>query len=223
VLRARPFARAALRKKGYPDLVSRLGSPFLGPLISVEGALRRRGPRNGHSRADFRAIEADAIGSEFDALWQRRLAEGTRLLAVRDAKTLRWHFADRGRPHSPFLVCASAGSELLGYVAIVRQDARHLDLPRARVADIFVEHDDPTIVEQLLYRSADRARAAGAAMLEVIGLPSSLRRTIAALRPFELQDQSWPFLYKAVDPALHATLSDERVWYAGLFDGDGSL
>jgi hypothetical protein len=223
VLRARPFAGAALRKKGYRDAVDRWGGALLAPLIRLEGALRRRGPRRVRSRAEFRTIGAGSIGSEFDGLWRRRLAERPRLLAVRDAQTLRWHFADRGRPHSPFLVCASIGSQLLGYMAVVRQDARHLGLARARVADIFVERDDPEIIRQLLHQSAEHARRTGAAMLEVIGLPQPLRRIFEALRPFELVDDSWPFLYKAVDPALQETLADESVWYAGLFDGDGSV
>jgi len=223
VLRARPFARAALRKKGYRDVVDRWCGPVLSALIRAEGVLRRRGPRRLPSRAEFRTIGAGSVGPEFDALWQRRLAEHPRLLAVRDARTLRWHFDDRGRPHPPFFVCASAGSQLLGYVAVVRQDATHLGLARARVADVFVEHDDPEIIRQLLHQSAEHARRTGAAMLEVIGLPQPVRRVIEALRPFELLDEEWPFLYKAVDPALQERLADESIWYAGLFDGDGSV
>jgi hypothetical protein len=112
---------------------------------------------------------------------------------------------------------------LLGYVAVVRQDATHLGLARARVADVFVEHDDPEIIRQLLHQSAEHARRTGAAMLEVIGLPQPVRRVIEALRPFELLDEEWPFLYKAVDPGLQKRLADESIWYAGLFDGDGSV
>ncbi len=60
-------------------------------------------------------------------------------------------------------------------------------------------------------------------MFEVIGFPKSVRRCLADLRPFELHDDSIPFLYRAVDPQLHQNLSDPTVWYASLYDGDGSL
>jgi hypothetical protein len=223
VLRAGPFARAALQKKGVPLAAARSVAPLLALLLRSEAVVRRRWPRNVRSGIELVVISASSIGVEFDELWQRRLAECSRLLAVRDAHTLRWHFASRGRPHSPFLVCAFSGSELLGYVAVVRQDAAHIELRRARVADIFVEHDDPEIIRQLLIRSAAHARTAGADMLEVIGLPRSVRRVVDGLRPLEILDGSSPFVYKAVDPALDEKLLDEEVWYAGLFDGDGSI
>jgi len=223
VLRTLPFARAALRKKGYSPAVIPWGGPVLALLVGMEGALRRRGPLRSRSSADVLTIAADAIGAEFDDLWERKVSEGRRLLAVRDARTLRWHFAERGQTHTPFLVCAHAGSRLVGYVAVVRQDATHLDLPRARVADIFVAGDDPSIIQLLLCQAAARARERGAAMLEVIGLPRTVRRAVDALRPLEIPDESPPFLFKAVDPRLQNQLADETVWYAGLFDGDGSL
>jgi hypothetical protein len=222
VLRPSSFARGALRKKGVSRVAARPAAPALALLIRAEG-LRRRWPREVRSGVDLKVIDAASIGVEFDRLWQRRLAECPRLLAVRDAQTLRWHFASRGRRHPPFLVCALSASELLGYVAVVRQDAAHLGLTRARVADIFVERDDPEIIRQLLARSAGHARSTGADMLEVVGLPRQIRRVVDGLRPFEIPDASSPFVYKAVDPALGERLADERVWYAGLFDGDGSV
>jgi hypothetical protein len=222
VLRPARFARGALAKKGLPRAAALPAAPFLALLIQTE-RLRRRWPREVRSDVELRVISAPSIGVEFDQLWQRRLTEWPRLLAVRDAQTLRWHFASRGRPHAPFLVCAFSGSALLGYVAVVRQDAAHLELARARVADIFVAHDDPDIIRQLLVRSASHARSAGADMLEVIGLPRTIRRAVEGLRPFEIVDGSSPFVYKAVDTSLDEQLADEKVWYAGLFDGDGSV
>jgi hypothetical protein len=222
VLRPARFARGALVKKGLPRAAAQPVAPLLGLLICAE-RLRRHWPRQVRSGIELTVISAPSIGTEFDGLWKRRRAECSRLLAVRDAQTLRWHFASRGRPHAPFLVCAFSASELLGYVAVVRQDAAHLELARARVADIFVEHDDPEIIRQLLVRSASHARSAGADMLEVIGLPRAIRRVVDGLRPFEIRDASSPFVYKAVDPALDERLADESVWYAGLYDGDGSI
>ena len=60
-------------------------------------------------------------------------------------------------------------------------------------------------------------------MLEVVGLPRQVRAAVRAFRPSTLADRCWPFSYKTADPELRAELPEERRWYAGLYDGDGSL
>jgi hypothetical protein len=223
VLRSRPFATAALRKKGYSSRVSRVAGPLLAPVFWTEGRLRRRDVRHVADRIELRTVPPEDIGSEFDHLWQRKLAEEPKLLAMRDSRTLRWHFAGRGRPDPPLVIGAYARAELVGYAAVVRQDAPHLALKRARVADLFVEGDNPEVVRALLSSAAAEARLGGAAMLEVIGFPSHLRQIFQTLRPFELRDESWPFLFKTSDPGLQTALAAESQWHACLFDGDGSL
>ena len=54
VLRSGPFARAALRKKGWSAHVSRPAAALLGPLVWAEGRLRRRGPQVVASGAELR-------------------------------------------------------------------------------------------------------------------------------------------------------------------------
>jgi hypothetical protein len=223
VLRPRAFSAAALRKKGLRARVSQSLAMLLSPFLWAENRLRRRGPLDGSYRTMLRTIDAAAAGAEFDDLWQRKLAEGSKLLAVRDSRSLRWHFDGRGRACPPVIVCAYDGSRLVGYVVIVRQDAPHLGLTRARVADLFVERDDPQTIRQLLGGAAAEARRGGAAMLEVVGFPSHVRRVFEALRPFELRNDSWPFLFKATDPAVQKVLAEREMWHACLYDGDGSL
>lgn len=223
VLRPRPFATAALRKKGYSSRISRIAGPLLAPALWTEGRLRRRGVRQVGDQIELRSLSPETIGPEFDRLWQRKLAEEPKLLAIRDSQTLRWHFAGRGRPDPPVVIGAYARAELVGYAAVVRQDAPHLALKRARLADLFVEGDAAEVVRALLSGAAAEARLGGAAMLEVIGFPSHVRRIIETLRPFELRDESWPFLFKTSDPELQAALAAESRWHACLFDGDGSL
>ena len=60
-------------------------------------------------------------------------------------------------------------------------------------------------------------------MLEVIGFPTHIRRLFQEYLPFELRNDSWPFLYKALEPGVHEALSSADLWHASLFDGDGGL
>lgn len=223
VLRGRGFLNAGLRKKGFSRAASHAGSVALAPALWAEAVLRRRqrGLRSG--RLDIRLLTAEQVDKGFDALWQRKLGEGQKLLAHRTAETLRWHYDAEDRPNPPFLLAAYRGERLVGYLGVVRQDAPHLALKRARVADIFVERDDPEVIRALLVAAMQHARQRAAHMLEVIGFPESVRRCLADLRPFELRDDSTPFLYRAIDPELHRALTTPDVWYASLYDGDGSL
>jgi len=82
-----------------------------------------------------------------------------------------------------------------------------------------------------LYMHLDRVDVAeGAIVIErlrkekdPIGFDAATRRLFAESAPREIVDQAWPFLYRAVDPALDAALAAESAWRACLYDGDGSL
>jgi len=223
VLRPGPFLAAGLRKKGLPGGPSRVVGAALGPLLRLEGAIRRRGPRDGQGPGSLRVLGTGDVGSDFDDLWRRRVAEGRRLLADRTAPTLRWHFAAEGRSPPARLVCAYEGARLDGYVALVRNDSAQIRLARAYVADIFVADDDPATVRRLLVAAARQARADGAAMLEAVGFPEPLRRLLTSFHPFSLRNDAWPFLYRAREAELDRILSEPGLWHACLFDGDGSI
>jgi hypothetical protein len=208
VLRPMAFAQSGLRKKGWQPSVSAVAAPLLVPAVWAEGMLRGRGPRRpGGDGPDLRVADA----------------HHGRLLAVRDAPALRWHFARRGRAHPPRIIAAYAGSRLRGYAAIVRQDASHLGLARARLADLIADADDPQVLRALVAGAAAEARRGGAAMLAAVGFPAPTRRIFQESRPFELRNESWPFLFKTADASLRDALGHESAWYACLYDGDGSL
>jgi hypothetical protein len=222
VLRSSAFLNAALRKKGFSRFVSRVGGVTLAPALWARGVLRGQGLL-GRTPYEVRILGGEELGQDFDDLWERKLREGQRLLAHRTAKTLQWHFAPAGRSHPLFLACAYDKGLLKGYMAVVRQDAPHIDLKRARVADIFVEQDDPEVIRLLLGAVLRHARTQGADMLEVIGFPDPIRSALLRCRPFERHEEASPFLYKVLRPELHQALSAPDLWYASLYDGDGSL
>jgi len=223
VLQPARFLNSGLRKKGYASAVSRVGSVMLAPLLRGDMRLRGRGPGFRDGRLNIKIHPAETAGSDIDDLWERKLAEGRKLLACRDAQSVRWHFAAAGKSHPPVLICGYSGTRLAGYLALVRQDAPHIQLQRARIADLFVERDDPDIIRQLSCAAMQQARADGADMLEAIGFPEHFQRLFQESHPFELWNESWPFLYKALQPELHYELTSADLWHACSYDGDGAL
>jgi len=221
VLGSRRFVGAALRKKGAPPALARLGAVALAAPVALYVAHRHRF-KYSTAGVDVSVMEPLAIDDSFDSLWER-VCVSDRLLAFRDSATLRWHLAPSRHEGWPFLVTAHDGQRLRGYAAFVRQDAPHLGLIRARVADLIVEDDDRQIVQALLMTGLTEARHRGAAMVELIGFPESIRRAASDLKPFGLKSEAWPFLYRANDDDLRRSLARKELWYASLFDGDGSL
>jgi hypothetical protein len=223
VLNARQFLKAALRKKGVTRGVAASGSVVLTPALAAFIHITGRRVASRRTSCDVKVIDVSAVDERFDNLWERKLQEGKRLLAYRDAKSLRWHFATSKANPPPRVVFATANGRVLGYLVLVQRSSAHLDLRRAHVADIFVEKDDEGVIRHLMYEGARQAARDGAAMLEVVGLPRRVRDVLRDFRPLTLRDRCWPFSYKTNDPELRADLPDEARWYAGLYDGDGSL
>lgn len=223
ILRSRLFATAVLRKRQLSAPWHRWIGAVLAPATWAYAAQRHRLHHVTPKGIAISVIAPEAIDDAFDELWERSTSTGDRLLAYRTAAALRWQFASRADPQWPFLVVAHADDRVIGYAAVVRQDARHLDLARARFGDVFVEGDEPKILRAVLGAAIREAGRRGAAMIELIGFPQRVRAAAQGLGPLELRSESWPFVYRARDRELQRALAREEAWYASLFDGDGSL
>jgi hypothetical protein len=223
ITRPAGFLAAGLRKKGVPRA---LGFPLAlagAPLVWTEGRLRGRGrgaPATRH--VQLRVLSVDDVDDHFDELWERKVAEGPKLLAERTSETLRWHFS-RPVASPPFFVAAFDGDRLEGYATVIRQDSSQLGLRRARIADLLVAGDDASTIRELLGASIREAGARGADMVELVGFPAAVRAVAKELRPFELSGPAWPYHFRATDRGLQRELESAELWHASLFDGDGSL
>lgn len=214
------FAAAALRKAGLAGPLAGLGGGLAGPLL---GALPRFGrPRLG-SPADISGIAVGDIGADFDDLWRRKIAEGERLLACRDARTLRWYFGPAAAAGRARVLACRRDGRLEGYAVVYRDDAPAIGLRRARIADLLVAGDDPAATDGLLGAAWDSARDDGCHVLEVVGLPRSLRARIETTRPLSRPMPTFPFFYKSQEPTLAAALEREETWHVTSYDGDTSL
>jgi hypothetical protein len=223
VLQPSEFLKAGLLKKGISKNLSAYGGVALAPLLWVEAMVRRRVPTCRRSIAGINVVRANEVDNDFDDLWRRKLDEGGKLLADRSSGTLRWHFAAAGRAFSAKLICARNGSQLTGYAALIRQDSPYIGLKRAYLADIFVERDEPATIRLLVAAAIWQAKVDGAAMIEAVGFPENIRRILRESHPFELRNESWPFLYRERESWLEEALKEQTVWYPCLYDGDGSI
>ena len=223
VLASGAFARAALRQKGLSAPLAAAGATLLGPGIAALAALGRKGPRRTRMGLDPEAIRLEEVGDEFDDLWRRKLAEGPRLYAWRTGEDIRWHFEERDHPRSLTLLRCRHAGRLAGYLVWEREDVERYGLARARIADLFVEHDAPEVLEALLAAAHETARAQGCHVLELQGFSQVLPSQVGLGRSLSRTLTPISFCYKARTPELQMALSHADAWYPSLFDGDGSL
>lgn len=223
VMRPRPFIKAALKRLNCNAAVVWFGSNFLWPLLTGDTLLRRRTPwaMGGSNRrsVEVRILDVSDVGPEFDDLWHRKAAEEKRLLAVRSAEVLRWHFA---RQRAKVVSCYEDG-KLSGYAVVGRDDLPQIGLARSRIVDLIVEKDDPFVLDQLLRAAYEYTKRDGTHVLEALGFPQQIRQRFLRGKPYSRALSHWPFYYRALDDTIHSELQDERRWYACPLDGDTSL
>jgi hypothetical protein len=222
VLDASRFIRAGLRKKGQGAMVSWTGG-VLGA-VAMNAQMRLRGRRPFAPLQDIDIIPIDGIDAAFDDLWARKLKEVSgRLLACRNAETLRWYFGLSQNADQARVLCCMQNGRLQGYAVVVREDAPTIGLKRIKIADLFVAGDEMEVVDALLTAAYEYGLATRCHVLEVIGLPDTLRRQALTHKPFERPMATFPFFFKALNSELTAPLSEPQGWYVTAFDGDTAL
>jgi hypothetical protein len=220
VLDVRQFAKVLAAKFGLGSGMEAVGTFLASSALRVDAP--RRGPRR-HRKFGITKIEVKDIGSDFQALWQRKLTEPPRLLADRSPASLRWHFTLPGSSSTVAVLCCHRFERLAGYAIVLHPIDRDTGLRRAMLADILVEQDDPGVTETLLEAAYSNAVASGGHLFEVVGLPQHVRQILMRWNPYVRTHPTDPLIYKTTDEALARTLADDNAWYAGPFDGDATL
>ena len=223
VLQPYAFSQALMKKLQLGHKISTIGCVLASLAIGTSKTLGRRWPRQSSSPFLVNEISIDEIGDDFQALWLQKLNEKPRLLAERSAVALRWHFGIPGDRGLARVLCCYKNRDLVGYAVIRTDTDQETGLRTSIVADLLARNDDPEIVKALCVASHDHARGIGSHVLELVGLPPSIRSVCSQWGPYTRAYPACPFLYKAAHPALQRTLSDRAAWYAGPFDGDTTL
>jgi hypothetical protein len=217
VTRPQGFARAALRQLGMP-FADLLGYPVG---LALGAITRRSVARRSHLAANTARLTG--FDARFDAFWKRLRQTPDRLLAVRTAAVLNWHFKrllDLGQ----LVILGLEGQDALdGYLVMFRHDHAAIGLTRYRVADLQVLGDVRSGARQLLEAALALAADEGVHALEVIGLNAAKREALAPLSPRRRQLPSRLFYYRPLNPALTAPLRAVSAWDPSPFDGDASL
>lgn len=222
ILDGNGFFRSVLRKKDVRVPLKRAAELAVSPVLAAALALRRK---PGRLRAGLEAelIPLAELDQEFDELWRRKVGEGRRLYASRTAQDLRWHFEPGAEAETTRVLCCRRQGRLDGYLVLVRTETPDIGLTRARIADLLVAHDDAAVVDALLAGAYEWGRGDGCHVLELMGLPASIRRVAERSRPLTRTLPTHPFLYKGLTPQLHAALEVEEAWYPSVYDGDTCL
>lgn len=215
------FLAAALKRKGATPLAASALSATARPMIGIAQAMGWRRPKGQAGHVDL--IEIADINDGFDDLWRRKRAEAERLLACRSANCLRWHFSDTEGQKGTRILAHRRQGRLRGYGVVMREDVAEIGLKRLRIADLFVENNDPNLVNDLLGAAYEYGREQGCDVLEWIGMPADLRRVAETHNPLVRTLPTWPLFYKTMDDGLAATLSNQDTWYISPYDGDTTL
>lgn len=216
------FVRAGLRKKGLGPVYSWIVGTGGGILLNAR--MRLSGRRPFAPLDDITIITVDQIDEAFDALWQRKTGEYPgRLLARRDAESLRWHFEAGAAADQTRIICCRRDGQLEGYAVLIRDDAPGIGLKRFKIADLFAAGDEEKTVGALLTAAYEYSLAKRCHVLEIIGLPKRPRSLVLAHKPFHREMPTFPFYFKALREDLKKPLETEDGWYVTAFDGDTAL
>ena len=220
ITNATGFLSAYFRKKSFPRVLSIVLGSIIGKIVNCTLPFLRRFPKVSSSCIDI--INISEVDTTFDELWSSKLKEPEKLLACRSSETLRWHFNSKSLSDR-CKILTYVNKRLKGYIIILREDSPDIGLKRLRIVDVFIENDDDLILKKLLISSYWLAKKSGCHSLEIIGLPTSLRKKIKVHCPFERKMPSWPLFYKPGSKLMAEKLNNELVWYITAYDGDSSL
>lgn len=220
VLDDRAFAASILHRKQLVlprPLMAGLG---LGVKVlrTATGRGKVPGRRYGGS---VRRLEAGAIGSEFDRLWERLSARPGWWLD-RSAATLRWRMSDPDAQRDLMLLAAyDAAGELEGYVltAAIWSPLGGGGDPRARVLDIVLEPSARAAAAALMRGVCDWARGQGLPWVEARHFTGRAAEVLAAAGPLR-RTHGHTVWVKFMDPELGAELADPACWSLTGIDGD---
>lgn len=203
--------------------------PLAGVLRYPAGiALALRRHRRGPGRAatpGIRQLEFSDPG--FDALvdgfWNALRQDSPRILAHRDARSLRWRFGEETDRTRLYAYEPPGGDGKIAAWALVQdQDNAEIGLRRRRLVDLQTNVGTDAIAP-LLRRALADCRRDDVHMLEAIGFSGVKRARLEELSERERRLPAWMFFWQAPDPELAEALAHAEAWDPCFYDGDGVL
>ncbi len=165
-------------------------------------------------------LGAGGIDARFDRLWDRLRADG-RLLARRDAATLRWRCADPDLTRTPVILTYEDADGLAGYLMAFFSKGSEVERPALEIIDLIAVQQSEVVAIPAMIRTLLRsARALGAARVRLPFVSPGLE---ALMAPFRSARRVYPFDHCHLRWSASAPAELASAWYATPFDGDYSF
>jgi len=224
ILDAGEFLAAGLRKKGVPgalvqftNIFSAAFSPIFTKVLDCTYGI----PKIVSNLV--KSIASQQLDQRFDDLWHRKVHNDRRLMAYRDRRALNWYMRLMSVKNRPLAFYYEDENAIRGFLLINVLENKSKSLKRARIVDIFIEHDDLGILDQLFAGVYLYCKALGVCVLELSGMRPEFRMHMLKYRPFKRVFPSFPYFYRTRSASLKQKLGKLYNWYPSILDGDSLL
>jgi hypothetical protein len=159
----------------------------------------------------------------FDEFWEDLKRENPDLLlAVRDRKTLEWHFAYALLQDRLWILTASQESRLAAYAVFMKTEDPDSGMTHMSLVDFQALRKNAVHLLPMVSAALKRCRREKIHLLANIGL-SFNESGINRFAPYQRELNWWRYFYKVADNELAVHLSDPSAWSPTLYDGDASI
>ncbi|HZZ52057.1 MAG TPA: hypothetical protein VFE65_34605 [Pseudonocardia sp.] len=219
IIKYRNVASEVLEMKRLPG--QRVAGPVLAGGLRVKDlALTPRLPELPRGVVGETLVQFD---SRFDSFWTTLVQQNWhKLLAVRNQRTLEWHYGGPLRSGSLLICTASRNGVLLAYCVLKEHSFERLNLQSMQIIDYQTVADDLDLLPGLLRLALDHPRAAQVDIVEslCVGLPEL--RGFERAATLRYRRPSWSLYYQASGSDLQERLQSPEVWCPSGYDGDTS-
>lgn len=213
------FAQSALTLKKLPA-PALLRYPAGAALWTRETVTGKRLPSPPRS---LRVEQAATFDARFDRFWDElKHRKFEKLLAVRDSRTLAWHFGPALEAKRVWILTLGA-PDLQAYAIFQRHDHADIGLTRLRLIDYQSLDNNPDHFHALLNHTLTKARQEGIHVVERVGLNLPQTPIFDRYAPYRRKLPAWSFYYKADSPSVAKALENPEAWEPSSYDGDASL
>jgi hypothetical protein len=194
--------------------------PLAAALFLKERLARPNLPTGPHG---FTVDYCQRFDHRFDEFWEDLRNENPDLLlAVRNRKTLEWHFAYALLQNRLWVLTASQHCRLAAYAIFMKTEDPDSGMTQMSLVDFQALRKDAALLLPMVSAALKRCRREKIHLLENIGL-SFNQSGINQFAPYQRDLNWWRYFYKATGKELADELSNPRAWSPTLYDGDASI
>jgi hypothetical protein len=203
----------------------RFVSSLAGPILSVTLRWKHAAPyRSREPDCRWKLRWCADFDERFERFWEELEERNSqRMLAVRSARTLQWHFKYALQENRLAILSASDGGRVIAYAIFERRPVLSLGAERALLIDFQTLVADRDLVAAMISSAVERYREERVPVMENVGCWLEARQPLMKRPRFRRVLGSWSYLYYSKDQELAGRLRDSESWYPTQFDADASL